>query len=610
MKTSKIVLMGLLLAALGTGCEYYSSQPGDGTKGLPIVGRTEGEVSPEARPESENDSDTEEEDRPTEVADRETPETDRTGDVAQNETPRIGPEAPRRPEGQEATPVNPPVVGDVLNGGLPEDFDRAPVSLIPPAVGDVVTGRLPEGLRPGAVDSITSNNGDSSPIRPVETADIPRDAISEGSPALLAGAHQTGAVPSASDTLVAVARDRNGVVQICSGASDKGSETYRCFDLMSVARARGRIAAVHQKNAAGDLIHLFYRNDRDRLAYVYCPAQLTEASACRQSSLRGDLEISDSPSAVVLGNGLVFAFVNSPFGFPRTTRLFYFVGRGGEAGMEGGFALPLNGIWYSPNAVVYSEASGSEKIAVFSRDDDAFEGHLRMIVLHQPESYESNRNAESLTFNGEAASNMGPMSLGSAPSVFHSRSTGRFTVIGKEHTTAVSRDSRLVSWSTYERVQNKGRLGLQPSTAIGEGVNVPWSDGVSVAVSINGSAEGAVYAAYRGTDDRLCISSRRTSTAGAFAPECPALGAVDTHLEDFSPAAATDTQGNLHVIGVRRGQGVVRLTKNLANGSWSGDYLAAMRSEGSLTLLILPAPSLTGGLETRLRGEVEHVVFP
>lgn len=599
MKISKIVLAGLLVAVVGSGCEYYTSESVDGSKVLPV-----------AR-DSASDSEGGEAEKgvaPTEVAGRETPETERvevptdrdTGreggeDTTANDTPRIGPEAPRRLEDLEAVPVTPPSASEVLNGRLPAD------------------------LGPGAVEALVPNSGSASPIGPVETADIPRDALSGGAssafrsigmvndPALFVGANQVEAVSSSGDTLVVVARDRNGILQVCSGASDKGSETYRCFDLVSVARARGQVAAVHQKNQSGGLIHLFYRNDRDRLAYVYCPAQLTGASACRQSTLNGDLEISDNPSAVALKSGLIYVFVNSPFGFPRTTRLFYFAGQGGSQGLEGGFALSMKGLWYSPKAVAYADETGTEKIAVFARDDDPWNGHLRMTVLHQPGIIGADANAETLTFDGEASSGMGDMSLGSSPAAFYSRWTHQFTIVGKEHATAASADSHLVLWETFERIRNKKRIGLKTSVAIGENVNSPWSDVLGAAVYKNGSAQGSVHAAYRGTEDKLCVSRSEAATT-VFTSDCPFVGAIDTVLGDFSPALSVDSKGNLNAVGVRQDSrlGLVRLTKNLSSGSWKGDYLPAIHAEGSPTLLLVPAPSLLDNLDHFSVGIPEH----
>jgi len=236
MKTSKIVLMGLLLAVLGTGCEYYTSKPGDGAKVLPVARGTEGEVTPEARPEEEGDGGDEGRQRPTEIAERATPETDR----AESDEPRIGPEAPRRPEDQEATPVNPPVAGDVLNGRLPEGFDRVPVPLTPPSAGDVLNGRLPEDIRAGAVEAmIPAGSSDGGPLpgdlRPGDLgANLPTD-LAPGSLVPHDRAHgvpQAGAVSEMSATAETSPFGSLGVVidpSVLSGAGSPASKIVHVF---------------------------------------------------------------------------------------------------------------------------------------------------------------------------------------------------------------------------------------------------------------------------------------------------------------------------------------------------------------------------------------------
>jgi hypothetical protein len=200
-----------------------------------------------------------------------------------------------------------------------------------------------------------------------------------------------------------------------------------------------------------------------------------------------------------------------------------------------------SGVWYSPTAVVRKNEGGAPSLYVFARDDNWFDGHIRVAAL-------TNVLRGQRTLHDCKTLNPSGMTLGSAPAVSIDPQTKEFLIVGKEQS-----GDHLALWKTRNAEAGLTALDLDLAS----------SHALTYVADIRVLADATVRQRPALVVDPTASASHVIYRAKNHHAACDAPTAdvsycksQDLDLSDMTPAAVVDAAGTFHVFVRAKKRGV------------------------------------------------------
>lgn len=311
--------------------------------------------------------------------------------------------------------------------------------------------------------------------------------------------------------------------------------------------------AVVRSGTESGRIHVFARSREGYLAHVECPVTDPTTDNCTYENILPH-KVKENPKAVVLSDGTLYVF------FQNLEGRLSFVRKGPKirdpfepaqrvvdnlADQRQRDDIACGPIWYSPAPIVRVDESGRESVFVFARDNDLFDGHIRLAILHDSKNTDPSRRLwDCRTFNGGAT---GPMTLGSSPAVLYSQAQKQFMIAGKEQS-----GNHAVAWKMADPGID-GEWKLEPSQSVADDASHPAGTRVDQAPSDSPAAlngKGFVFRKhpdYGGDGRELIMAHFGTGEGATFPARAVSPSSIPYDATSPAPAAAVDGFDNQHV---------------------------------------------------------------